>query len=104
MTLGLDAEVADKLVAGLDAVFEEETVTHGVIGDIVLDQQIVCAVHGYAATVSVVNRRVSDVLPFCVTVQMPVDRVAGERQVLALISVPSNAPVGCVGKAIQKPT
>ena len=64
MALGLDRQVADKLVAGLDAVFEEEAVTHVVVGHVVLDLQVVRAVHGHAAVVGVVDRRVPDVLPF----------------------------------------
>ncbi len=62
MALGLDREVADELVAVLDAVFEEEAVTHGVVGHVVLDAQVVRAVHGHAAVVGVVDRGVLDVL------------------------------------------
>ena len=82
MALGLDREVADKLVAGLDAVFEEEAVTHVVVGHVVLDLQVVRAVHGHAAAVGVVNRRVPDVLPLAFADQMPVDRIPGQREVL----------------------
>ena len=56
MALGLDAEVVDELVAGLDRVFEEEAVAHGVEGHVVLDPQIVGAVHRHAAAVGVVDR------------------------------------------------
>ena len=62
MTLGLNREVLDVLVAVLDAVFEEEAVTHGVVGHVVLDAQVVRAVHGHAAVVRVVDRGVPDVL------------------------------------------
>jgi hypothetical protein len=62
MTLGLDRQVADELVAGLDAVFEEEAVAHGVVGHVVLDAQVVGAVHGHAAVEGVVDGGVPDVL------------------------------------------
>src|SRR5438105_3608538 len=76
-------QVADVLVAGLDAVFEEEAVTDGVVGHVVLNLQIVRAMHGHAAVVGVVDRGVPDVLPLRVADQMPVDRIPGQRQVLA---------------------
>src|SRR5436190_16237033 len=41
MALGLNRQVVDVLVAGLDAVFEEEAVTNGVVGHVVLYLQIV---------------------------------------------------------------
>ena len=82
MALGLDREVADELVAGLDAVFEEEAVTHVVVGHVVLDLQVVRAVHGHAAVVGVVDGRVPDVLALAFAHQMPVDRIAGKLQVL----------------------
>ena len=82
MTLGLDRQVVDELVAVLDAVFHEEAVTDGVVGHVVLDVQVVGAVHGHAAVVGVVDRGVLDVLALRVADQMPVDRIAGERQVL----------------------
>ena len=40
-----------------DAVFEEEAVTDGVVGHVVLNAQEVRAVHGHAAVVGVVDRR-----------------------------------------------
>ena len=83
MTLGLDRQVADKLVAGLHAVFEEEAVTDGVVGHVVLNLQIVRAMHGHAAVVGVVDRGVLDVLPLGIADQMPVDRIPGKSQVLA---------------------
>ena len=83
MALGLDRQVADVLVAGLDAVFEEEAVTDGVVGHVVLNLQVVRAMHGHAAVVGVVDRGVPDVLPFAIADQMPVDRIPGQRQVLA---------------------
>ena len=83
MALGLDREVVDELVAVLDAVFEEEAVTDGVVGHVVLDAQVIRAVHGHAAAVGVVDRGVLDVLALAFADQMPVDRIAGERQVLA---------------------
>ena len=82
MTLGLDAEIVDELVARLDRVFEEEAVTDGVEGHVVLDPDVVGAVHRHAAAVGVVDRRVADVLALAVADEVPVDRVAGERQVL----------------------
>ena len=83
MTLGLDRQVADKLVAVLDAVFEEEAVTDGVVGHVVLNLQVIRAMHGHTAVVGVVDRGVPDVLPFGIADQMPVDRIPGQRQVLA---------------------
>ena len=83
MALGLDRQVADELVAVLDAVFEEEAVADGVVGDVVLDAQVVGAVHGHAAVVGVVDRGVLDVLALRLPHQVPVDRVARQRQVLA---------------------
>jgi hypothetical protein len=83
MTLGLDPEVADKLVAVLDAVFHEEAVTDGVVGDVVFNAQEIRAVHGHTAVVGVVDRGVLDVLPLRVADQMPVDRIAGLGQMLA---------------------
>jgi hypothetical protein len=66
----------------LDAVFHEEAVADGVVGDVVLDAQVMRAVHGHAAVEGVVDRGVADVLARHVTGQMPVERVAGELQVL----------------------
>ena len=83
MALGLDGEVLHELVAVLDAVLEEEAVAHGVVGHVVLDAQVVRAVHGHAAVVRVVDGRVLDVLALAVADQMPVDRIAGKLQVLA---------------------
>ena len=73
----------DKLVAVLDAVFEEEAVTDGVVGHVVLNAQEIRAMHGHTAVVGVVDRGVPDVLPFGIADQMPVDRIPGQRQVLA---------------------
>ena len=39
--------------------------------------------HGHTAVVGVVDRGVPDVLPFGIADQMPVDRIPGQRQVLA---------------------
>ncbi len=61
----------------------EEAVAHGVAGDVVLDTQVVGAVHRHAAAVAVVDRRVPDVLPVAVAAEVPVDRIARQRQVLA---------------------
>ena len=63
MTLGLDRQVADKLGCRLDAVFEEEAVPDGVVGHVVLNLQVVRAMHGHAAVVGVVDRGVPDVRP-----------------------------------------
>src|SRR5690606_9456268 len=82
MTLGLYPQVADELVAVLDAVLEEEAVTDGVVGHVVLDAQEIRAVHGHAAVVGVVDRGVLDVLALRVANQVPVDRIPRERQVL----------------------
>ncbi len=49
MALGLDGQVVHELVAVLDAVFQEEAVTDGVVGNVVLDLQVVRAVHRHAA-------------------------------------------------------
>ena len=62
MALGLDRQVVNELVAVLDAVFEEEAVTDGVVGHVVLDAQVIRAMHGHAAVVGVVDRGVPDVL------------------------------------------
>ena len=83
MTLGLDGQVVDECVAVLDAVFEEEAVADGVVGDVVLHPQVVGAVDGDAAVVGVVDRGVLDVLPRRVADEVPVDRIAGEVHVLA---------------------
>jgi len=63
VALGLDGEVADERVAGLDPVLDEEAVADGVVGDVVLDPEVVRAVDGDAAAVGVVDRGVADVLP-----------------------------------------
>ena len=83
MALDLDGEVAHELVAGLDAVFQEEAVAHGVVGHVALNAQIVGAMHCDAAAECVVNGGVPDVLAFAITHQMPVDGIAGQRHVLA---------------------
>ena len=83
MALDLDGQVVDELVTVLRAVFEEEAVTDGVVGHVVLHAQEVRAMHGHAAVVAVVDRGVADVLPLCVADQVPVDRIAGKSQVLA---------------------
>ena len=83
VALGLNRQVMDKLIASLDAVFHEEAVTHGVVGDVVLHLQVVGAVHRHAAIESVVNGGVANVLALAFTDQVPVDRIAGQRQVLA---------------------
>ncbi len=83
MALGLDGEVLHELVAVFDAVFEEEAVTDGVVGHVVLDAHEIRAVHGHAAVVGVVDGRVPDVLALGIADQVPVNRVAGQRQVLA---------------------
>ena len=57
MTLGLDGQVPDELVAVLDAVFQEEAVADGVVGHVVLNAQEVRAVHRHAAVVGVVDGR-----------------------------------------------
>ncbi len=62
MALDLDGQVVHELVAVLDAVFEEEAVTDDVVGHVVLDPQVVGAVHRHAAVVGVVDGRVLDVL------------------------------------------
>jgi hypothetical protein len=82
MALGLDGQVPDELVAVLDAVFHEEAVADGVVGDVVLDAQVVRAVHGHAAVEGVVDGRVADVLARHVAGQMPVEGIAGELQML----------------------
>ena len=64
MTLDLDRQVLDELVTVLDTVFHEEAVTDDVVGHVVLDTQVVGAVHGHAAIVGVVDGRVLDVLAF----------------------------------------
>ncbi len=83
MALGLDRQVVHELVAVLDAVFQEEAVTDGVVGHVVLDDHVIGAVYGHAAVVGVVERGVLDVLPIRIADQMPVDRIARQLQVLA---------------------
>ena len=83
MALDLDGQVVHELVAVLDAVFEEEAVTDDVVGHVVLDVQVVRAMHGHATVVGVVDRGVLDVLALRIAHQMPVDGIAGQRQVLA---------------------
>src|SRR5690606_18490207 len=75
VALGLDAQVVDYLVTLLDTVFHEEAVTHGVVGDVVGNQQVVGAVDGHAAVVGIVDCRVLDVLAGDIAIDMPVDRV-----------------------------
>ena len=67
VALGLDCQVMDKLIAGLDAVFHEEAVAHGVVGDVVLHLQVIGAVHRHAAIESVVDGRVANVLALAFT-------------------------------------
>ncbi|HEX2618318.1 MAG TPA: hypothetical protein VHL57_12295, partial [Flavobacteriales bacterium] len=68
----------------LDAVFQEEAVAHVVVGDVVLDLQVVRAVHRHAAVVGVVDGRVPDVLALAgVADQVPMDRITRELQVLS---------------------
>ncbi len=57
--------------------------TDDVVGHVVLNAQEVRAVHRHAAAVRVVDGGVLDVLALRVTHQMPVDRIAGQRHVLA---------------------
>ena len=82
MTLGQNPQVVDELVAVLHAVFEEEAVTNVVVGHVVFNVQVICAMHGHAAAVGVVNRRVLDVLSLRIADQMPVDRIPGKMHVL----------------------
>ena len=82
MALGLDGQVVHVLVAVLDAVFEEEAVTDGVVGHVVLDVHVVRAMHRDAAVVGVVDGGVLDVLALRVADQMPVDGIARQLQVL----------------------
>ena len=49
------ARLLDELIAGLDAVFHEETVAHGVVGHVVLHLQVVGAVHRHAAIEGIVD-------------------------------------------------
>ena len=82
MALGQDPQVVHELVAVLHAVFEEEAVTDVVVGHVVLNAQVIRAMHGHAAAVGVVNRGVLDVLPLRIADQMPVDRIPGKIHVL----------------------
>ena len=83
MALDLDGEIPDELVAVLDAVFQEEAVTDDVVGHVVLDAQVIRAVHGHAAVVRVVDGGVLDVLALALIAdQMPVDGIPRELQVL----------------------
>ena len=82
MALGQDPQVVDELVAVLHGVFEEEAVTNVVVGHVVFNVQVICAMHGHAAAVGVVNRGVLDVLPLRIADQMPVDRIPGQMHVL----------------------
>ena len=83
MTLGLDSQVFDDLITRLYTVLHEKAVPHSVVGDIVFNAQVIRAMNGHAAAVGVVNRGVLNVLSRHVAVEMPVNRVAGELQVLA---------------------
>ena len=82
MTLGQDPQVVHELVAVLHAVFEEEAVTNVVVGHVVLNVHVICAMHGHAAAVGVVNRGVLDVLPLRIADQMPMDRIPRQIHVL----------------------
>src|SRR5210317_1129522 len=64
MTLGLNRQVFNERVAGLDAIFHEETMAHGVVGDIVFYLQVIGAVHGHTAVEGVVDGRIPEVLSF----------------------------------------
>ncbi len=59
MALGQDPQVVDELVAVLHGVFQEEAVTDGVVGHVVLHPHVIGAVHRHAAAVGVVDRRSS---------------------------------------------
>ena len=82
MTLGQDPQVVHELVAVLHAVLQEEAVTNVVVGHVVFNVQVICAMHGHAAAVGVVNRRVLDVLPLRIADQMPMDRIPRQMHVL----------------------
>ena len=70
MTLGEDPQVVHELVAVLNAVLEEEAVTDVVVGHVVFNVQVICAMHGHAAAVGIVNRGVLDVLPLRIANEM----------------------------------
>ena len=72
----------DEPVVVLDAVFKEEAMTDGVVSHVVLDLQVMGAMHRRASVERVVNRRVANVLTLGFANQMPVDRVTGKRQML----------------------
>src|SRR5690606_35638067 len=83
MTFGLDGQVPDEAVAGLDAVLDEEAVAHGVVGHVVLDAEVVGAVHRDAAAIGVVDRGIPDVHARAFAQDVEVHRVSGQGQVLA---------------------
>jgi hypothetical protein len=92
MAFGLNAEIPHIFVARLDSVLEEEAVTHVVVGHVVLDAEVIRAVHRHAAAVGVVDRRVLDVLAPAFSDQVPVDRVAGQGQVILLEGIAMMCP------------
>src|SRR5690606_40472156 len=61
---------------------QEKAVSDGVVGDVVLDAQVIRAVHGYAPVEGVVDGRVLDVLALRIAHQVPVNRIAGQHHVL----------------------
>eukprot|EP00955_Chlamydomonas_euryale_P027138 285926-Chlamydomonas_euryale.AAC.4 len=75
-----EAQVVVKHVARLDAVLQEERMTHHVVRDRVLDQRAVGAVDHNGAVVCVVDGAAFDVLPAHVAVHVPVDRVLAEQE------------------------
>ena len=83
VALHLDRQVVHVLIAGLDAVFEEETVTNDVVSHVVFHAHVVGAMHGDAAVEGVVDRGVLDVLAFAgFAHQMPVNRIARQFKML----------------------
>jgi hypothetical protein len=82
MTLGQDPQVVHELVAVLHAVLQEEAVTNVLVGHVVFNAQVICAMHGHAAAVGVVNGGVPDVLPLRIADQMPMDRIPRQMHVL----------------------
>ena len=56
MTLDLDRQVLHELVTAFNTVFHEEAVADDVVGDVVLDAQVIGTVHGHAAVEGTMKR------------------------------------------------
>lgn len=82
-TAHIDNQVVLDQVLGLSGVFDENCVAHRVIGNIVLDTQVVDSMNGHSSIERVMNSVVSDVTRMHCTDHMEVNRVGAEDEGLA---------------------